>query len=65
MKGLFNLERNKVYIPITFNNPLKVCFKNKKNTITTQTRPTHIVKVLFLMEKSGFNGFLKIIGVQI
>ena len=23
-----------ICIPITFNNPLKVCFSNKKNTIT-------------------------------
>ena len=36
-----------------------------KYTITTQTRPTQIVKVgIFLNEKFGFNGFLKIIGVQ-
>jgi hypothetical protein len=63
MKGLL-LERNKVCIPITFNNPLKVCLSDKK--YTTQTRPTQIVKVhIFLIEKPGFNGLLKIIGGQI
>ena len=31
-------------------------------TITTQTRPTQIVKVYFLLKKTGFNGFLKTIG---
>ena len=40
-------------IPITFNNPLKVCFSNKKYPITIQTRPTQIVKVYFLL-KDGF-----------
>ena len=47
-------------IPITFNNPLKFCFTNKKYSITTQTRPAQIVKLYFLLK----NGFLKIIGVQ-
>ena len=36
-------------VPITFDNPLKVCFSNKKNTITTQTRPRQIVKFYFLL----------------
>ena len=37
------------YIPITFNNLLKVGFMNKKYLITSiQTRPTQIVKVYFL-----------------
>ena len=35
---------------ITFNNPLKVCFSNQKYIITTQTRPTQIVKVYFLLK---------------
>ena len=47
-------------IPITFNNPLNVCFSNKKYTITIQTRPTQIVKLF----KPVFNGFLKIISAQ-
>ena len=54
---------SKEYIPITFNNPLKVCFFNKKYPITIQTSPTKILKVYFLL-KSFFNGFLKIIGAQ-
>ena len=54
-----------VLYKITFNNPLKVCFSNKKYTITTKTRPSQIVKVYLLLKKPGFNGFLKIIGVQI
>ena len=51
-------------IPITFNNPLKACFSNKKYLITIQTRPTQIVISIFLIEKPGFIGFLKLIGVQ-
>ena len=54
-----------ICIPITLNNTLKVCLSNKKYTITTQSRPTQIVKVYFFIGKPGFNGFFKIIGVQI
>ena len=53
-----------ICISITFNNPLKVCFSNKKYLITIQTRPTQIVISIFLIEKPVFNRFLKIIGVQ-
>ena len=35
-----NLSQKTICKPITFNNPLRVCFSNKKNTITTRTRPT-------------------------
>jgi hypothetical protein len=35
----------------TFNNPLKVCFSNKKYLITIQTPPTQIVEVYFLLKK--------------
>ena len=38
------------YIKITFNNPSKSVFSNMKYTITTQTRPTQIVKVYFLLK---------------
>ena len=38
---------------------------NKKYNITNQTRPMKIVKSIFLIEKQGFNNFLKIRGVQI
>ena len=44
-------------ISITFNNPLKVCFSNKKNTVTTQTRPTQIVKVYFLLKNRVLTDF--------
>ena len=57
-------EINIELIPITFNNPLKACFSNRKFILTIQTRPTQIVIGIFLIEKSGFNGFLKIIGVE-
>ena len=40
------------------NNPLKVCFSNKKYTITTQTQPTQIVKVYFSL-KTGFKQIFK------
>ena len=48
---------NNFCIPITFNNPLKVCFSNKKYTITTQTRPTQIVKVYFLVKNQVLKDF--------
>ena len=46
-----------IYKSITYNNPLKVCFSNKKNTITTQTRPTQIVKVYFLLKNRVLTDF--------
>ena len=41
---------NVICIPITLNNPLKVCFSNKKNTITTHKRTTHVVELYFLVK---------------
>ena len=41
---------NKQKIPITFNNPLKAFFSNKKYLIEILTRPTHIVKVYFFFK---------------
>ena len=49
--------RNNFCIPMTFNNPLKVCFFSKKNTITTQTCPTQIVKVYLLLKNRGLMVF--------
>jgi hypothetical protein len=43
---------------------IKACFSNKKYLIAIQTRPTQIVNKIFLIEKFGFKGLLKIIGVQ-
>ena len=43
------MYENTICTPITFNNPSKVCFSKKKYTITTQTRPTQIVKAYFLL----------------
>ena len=39
-----------IWIPITFNNPLKALFSNKKYPTTIQTHPTQIVKVYFLLK---------------
>ena len=47
-------------MPISFNNPLKACFSNKKNLTIIQTRPTQILKAYFLFK----NRFLMIIGTQ-
>ena len=47
-------QYNKYFIPMTFNTPLKVCFSNKKNLITIQTRPTQIVKLFFSYWKTVF-----------
>ena len=41
-------------IPITFNNPIKVCISNKKYPITNQTRQTQIVKVYFVLKNRFF-----------
>ena len=45
------MKEKNVYLPITFNNPSKVYFSNKKYLITTKTSPTQIVKVYFLLKK--------------
>ena len=37
--------------------PIKGSFSNKKNTITTQTRPTKIVKVYFLLKNQVLINF--------
>ena len=57
---MFKIPTNCICIPITSNNPVKVCFSNKKYAITIQTHPTQIVKVYFLLKTR----FLKIIGAQ-
>ena len=42
-------ENSTICIPIiTFNNPLKVCFSNKKYPITIQTRLTLIEKLVLI-----------------
>ena len=41
---------NMFCIPITFNNPLKACFSDKKY-IFNQTHPTQIVISIFLNKK--------------
>ena len=46
---------------ITFNNPIKVCFSNKKYPITIQTRPTQIVKVYFLMKNRFLADFKRVL----
>ena len=51
------IKENLICIPITFNNPFKVCFSNKKCTITTQTRLTQIIKVYFLLKNQVLTDF--------
>ena len=58
--ALIALAIKTIYIPITFNNPLKASFFYP---FTIQTQPTQIVKVYFLL-KNRFNRFLKIIDAQ-
>ena len=43
-------SHNYFCIPITFNNPFKTYFSNKKYLITIKTRPTQISKVNFLLK---------------
>ena len=52
----FIVKVNLICIPITFNNPLKACFRirNICTYITIQAHPTQIVKVYFLMKKKLF-----------
>ena len=47
---MFKISKNIICILITFNNPLKVCFSNKKYLITIQTLPAQIVTVYFLLK---------------
>ena len=47
-------------IPVTFNNPIKACFWNKKYPFTIQTRAAQIVSSKFLNEKLVLKG----VGVQ-
>ena len=55
-----------IYIPTTFNNPLKVYIKSLKEIYYyNPNTPDTNCKSIFLIEKPGFNKFLKIIGVQI
>ena len=46
-----------IFIPITFNNQLKVCFSNRKYPLAIQTRPTQIVKVYFLLKNRFLTDF--------
>ena len=50
--------------PLTFNNPLKACFRIRNIYYNPNTTDTNF-KSIFLNEKQVFSGFLKIIGVQI
>ena len=43
-------EKN-VYLPITFNNPSKVYFSNKKYLIYNQNKPDTNCKSIFLIKK--------------
>ena len=54
---LSHINMTLVYISLTFNNPLKVCFSNKNYLITIQTHPTLIVKSIILIEKPIFKGY--------
>ena len=52
-------------IPITFNNPLKACFSIEQEiSFYNPIMPGTNCKSIFLIKKSVFNGFLKIIGAQ-
>ena len=44
--NVLNDSSNYNFIPITFNNPLKVCFSNKKYPFTIQTRLIEIEKYI-------------------
>ena len=56
---LDKLDLTKVYLLYTnnSNNPLKVCFSDKKYPSTIQTRPTQIEKVYFLLKNQSLMDF--------
>ena len=49
---------------ITFNNPLKAFFSNKKYPITIRIQPAKIVNSIFLIVNPIFNEFKSIIDVK-
>ena len=53
-----------ICIPIAFNDPINSCFSNKKYSVKIQTRNTHILNSVFLIETSVLIRFLKIICVK-
>ena len=48
---------------LIFNNPLKINFSKERSYCNPNT-PDANCKSIKLIEKSGFNGFIKIIGTQ-
>ena len=55
--------KNIVCISMTFNNPFKACFSNKKYINYNPNTPDANCKSICLNEKKVFSGFLKFIGV--
>ena len=51
---------NTFFTSITFINLIKVCFSNKKYTLSIKTCPTQIRINIFLIEIWGLIGFIKI-----
>ena len=62
-KKVFSLQ-NMTLIQITFNNPNKTGFCNRKYAITIKASITKVVNGLFLIKNTFLIGFLKFIGVQ-
>ena len=52
-------------IYLIFNYPLKINFPNKDPSYYNPNTPDANCKSINLIEKPGFNGFIKIIGTQI
>ena len=48
---------NIVCIPITFNNPIKACFSNKKYHLRIQKHTTQILNSIFLIDKPVLQDF--------
>ena len=59
-----NLSYIYFFIPITFDNPIKVCFKVRNKLFQLKHARHKIKSIMFLYKKIILPGFLKIIGVQ-
>ena len=58
-----NLTYNIACIPMTFNNPLKACFSNKKYIFNPNAHDTNCKSIFLNKKKQVFSRFLNIIGV--
>ena len=59
------MQNDIICIPITFNNPKKFVFRNRKIYYNPNAPATNCKSIFLNEKKQVFSGFLKIIGAQI